>query len=186
MGLQVLDGTCVFIALRATGLLRSLAHDPILKARPARVTVDFTAPGAPAPVEASFEASAIEAPAGISASDGEKMLDNLRSREVLDAARFPTIAFRGTFTGTLEGGGPAGGALAGGSLAGELLVKGAARRIAIPVTASQGPDVLVAKGAWEGRLTDLGVKPFKALLGAIKLDDWVSLRVEARFARPAP
>jgi hypothetical protein len=181
MGLQVLDGTYVFIALRATGLLRSLAHDPVLTARPARVTVDFTAPGAPAPVEASFEASAIEAPAGISASDGEKMLDNLRSREVLDAARFPTITFRGAFTGTLEGG-----AAAGGSLAGELLVKGTARRIAIPISVSPGADGLVAKGTWEGRLTDLGVKPFKALLGAIKLDDWVALRIEARFSRPAP
>ena len=182
MGLQVLDGTRVFIALRATGLLRSLAHDPVLTARPARVTVDFTAPPAPAPVEASFEASAIEAPAGIAASDGEKMLDNLRSREVLDVARFPTIAFRGVFTGTLEGG----------ALAGELLVKGAARRIAIPVTVSPGADAavttgtLVATGTWEGRLTDLGIKPFKALLGAIKLDDWVSLRVDARFARPEP
>lgn len=181
MGLQVLDGTCVFVALRATGLLRSLAHDPILTARPARVTVDFTEPGAPAPVEASFDANGIEAPAGITGSDGEKMLDNLRSREVLDAARFPTIAFRGVFTGTLDGGG-----LTGGSLAGDLVVKGTARRIAIPVVVSQGADGLVAKGTWEGRLTDLGVKPFKALLGAIKLEDWVSLRVDARFARPAP
>jgi hypothetical protein len=180
MGLHVLDGTYVFIALRATGLLRSLAHDPILTARPARVTVDFTGPGVPAPVEASFDASAIEAPAGLSASDGEKMLDNLRSREVLDAARFPTIAFRGVFTGTLDG------AVPGGSLAGDLVVKGTARRISIPVVVSQGTDGLFAKGTWEGRLTDLGVKPFKALLGAIKLEDWVSLRVDARFARPAP
>ena len=49
-----------------------------------------------------------------------------------------------------------------------------------------GPHTLVATGTWEGRLTELGIKPFKALLGAIKLDDWVSLRVDARFARPAP
>jgi hypothetical protein len=43
----------------------------------------------------------------------------------------------------------------------------------------------VATGAWEGRLTDLGIRPFKALLGAIKLEDWIAVRLDARFAAPA-
>jgi hypothetical protein len=42
-------------------------------------------------------------------------------------------------------------------------------------------ELLLATGAWEGRLTDLGVPPFKALLGAIRLEDWIRLRLEARF-----
>ena len=46
---------------------------------------------------------------------------------------------------------------------------------------SEGP--ILARGAWEGRLTDLGIKPFKALLGALKLEDWIRLRLEASLVR---
>jgi polyisoprenoid-binding protein YceI len=173
MGLQLLDGSRVFIDLRATGLLKSLAHSPTLVARPARVTVDFAAPDEPVEVDATFAVNAIEAPADISASDREKMLDNMR-RDVFDVARFPSVGFQGQFTGSLERG----------SLTGDLLVKGASRRITIPFAVSTEANALVARGTWEGRLTDLGIKPFKALLGAIKLEDWIALRVEARFERP--
>jgi hypothetical protein len=44
---------------------------------------------------------------------------------------------------------------------------------------------LVARGTWEGRLTDLGIKPFRALMGALKLEDWVRLRLEAKLF-PSP
>jgi hypothetical protein len=37
----------------------------------------------------------------------------------------------------------------------------------------------VASGAFESPLTALGIRPFRALLGAIKLSDWVRLRVRA-------
>jgi hypothetical protein len=179
MVLQLLDRSRVFIDLRATGLLKSLAHDPTLSARPTRATVAFTAPNVPAAVEATFDVNGIEAPPGISPADREKMLDNMR-HEVLDAARFPTLAFRGEFMGTLERG----------TLTGDLVVRGAPRPVSFAIAASpeasaDGP-VLVARGTWEGRLSGLGLRPYKALLGAIKLDDWVALRIEARVARPEP
>jgi polyisoprenoid-binding protein YceI len=102
------------------------------------------------------------------------MVDNLRSRDVLDAARFPSIDFRGRYAGMLEGG----------TLAGDLQVKSVVRAISIPVRVQREGSVLAATGAWEGRLTDLGVKPFKALLGAIKLEDWIAVRLDVRFAAP--
>ena len=40
---------------------------------------------------------------------------------------------------------------------------------------------LAATGTWEGRLTDLGIKPFKALMGALRLQDWVRLTLDGRF-----
>jgi polyisoprenoid-binding protein YceI len=178
MRLQVKDGSRVFIDLRATGLLRAVAHSPTLTARPERVTVDLAEPAGgavDATVEASFAAVAIEAPADISASDRDKMVDNVRGREVLDAARFPTIDFRGRYEGTLEGG----------TLSGDLRVRGVARRVSMRVRVAREAGALVARGAWEGRLTDLGVRPFKALLGAIKLEDRITLRLEARFDAPA-
>jgi polyisoprenoid-binding protein YceI len=174
MRLHLQDGSRVFIDLRATGLLRAVAHSPTLTARPARVTVDFTeAPGESA-VEASFRADGIQAPADIPASDRVKMVDNLRDRDVLDAARFPAIDFQGRYAGTLDGG----------TLSGDLHVRRVAHPISIGIRVKREGGVLAATGKWEGRLTDLGVKPFKALLGAIKLEDWIALRLDVRFAAP--
>jgi polyisoprenoid-binding protein YceI len=179
MRLHLREASRVFIDLRATGLLRSVAHNPTLAARPERVAVEVTTPAeaaVEAVVEATFDANAIEAPADMSASDREKMVDNLRGREVLDAARFPTLAFRGRYDGTLDAG----------TLSGELQVRGTTRRVSMGIHVSREAGVLVVTGGWEGRLTDLGIRPFKALLGAIKLEDWVALRLDARFDATPP
>jgi polyisoprenoid-binding protein YceI len=179
MRLHLQDASRIFIDLRATGLLRAVAHSPTLTARPERVTVDFAhrsgEAAGEATVEATFRADAIEAPADISASDRSKMVDNLRGHEVLDARRFPTIDFRGRYAGTLEAG----------TLSGDLHVRGAARRVSMGIRVSREGGRLVAAGAWQGRLTDLGIRPFKALLGAIKLEDWVSVRLDLKFDEPA-
>lgn len=174
MRLQLQDGSRIFIDLRATGLLRAVAHSPTLTARPARVTVDFADPPGESVVEATFRADAIQAPADIPASDREKMVENMRNREVLEASRFPTIDFRGRYAGTLDGG----------TLSGDLQVRSTVRAVSIPVRVRREGDLLLASGTWEGRLTDLGIKPFKALLGAIKLEDWIALRLDVRFASP--
>jgi polyisoprenoid-binding protein YceI len=175
MRLHLQDGSRIFIDLRATGLLRAIAHSPTLTARPERLTVDFADPPGEAAVDATFRADAVEAPPDIPASDREKMVENLRAAEVLDAARHPTIDFHGRYAGNLEAG----------TVSGDLRVRGVARRLSMGIRVSREAGVLVATGAWEGRLTDLGVRPFKALLGAIKLQDWIALRVEARFAAPS-
>jgi polyisoprenoid-binding protein YceI len=174
MRLHLQDGSRIFIDLRATGLLRVVAHSPTLTARPARVTVDFVEPPGESTVEAAFRADGVEAPADISASDRAKMVENLRSREVLDAARFPSIEFRGRYQGTLEEG----------TLSGDLQVRSVVRAISMSIRVKREGEVLAATGHWEGRLTHLGIKPFRALLGAIKLEDWIALRIDIRFAAP--
>ncbi len=169
------SGSRVLIDLRATGPLAVLGHDPTLTARAAPLSLEVgDAPDASndAPIELSFPVTSIEPPQGISASDREKMRDNLLSREVLDAGRYATITLRGRYAGNLDGG----------TLSGELVVKGAPHRLSMSVRVARDGERLTASGRWEGRLTDLGVKPFKALLGALRLEDWVALRVEARFA----
>ena len=179
MRLQPVDGSRVFIDLRATGLLRALAHSPTLAAKPETLTADYEAEAREAKVDAVFRADAIAVPLDLSASDREKMRDNLLGADVLDARRFPTLDFAGRFAGTMDGG----------TLAGNLTVRGVACSIAMPIRTSREARVLVATGSWEGKLTHLGIKPFKALLGAIKLEDWIALRVEARLAeedQPAP
>jgi polyisoprenoid-binding protein YceI len=161
----------VYIDLRATGLLRAVGHDPTLAARPEAASVDL----GDGQVAVRFEVAKIEPQGDVSDSDRHKMMENMRSDEVLDARRFPFIELRGRYEGTADGG----------QLRGELNVRGQPHRIALPVRAKKQWDVIVATGTWEGRLTELGIKPFKALLGALKLENWIRLRMEARFRSEA-
>jgi polyisoprenoid-binding protein YceI len=117
----------------------------------------------------------IEPLGDVSDSDRHKMMDNMRSAEVLDARRFPVIEVRGLYEGTADGG----------ELRGELVVRGQPHPVALTLRSTKQWDVLVAAGTWEGKLTDLGVKPFRVLLGALKLENWIRLRIEARFRIPS-
>ena len=166
MRFEVLADSRVFVDLQATGLLRAVGHDPTLSARPEATTVDL----ADGKVTLRFRVADIEPPADLGASDREKMLENLRGADVLDAGRFPVIEVRGRYEGTE----------AGGTLRAEVVVRGQPRRVPVTLKVTKQGDLFVASGTWEGKLTELGIKPFKALLGALKLKDWIRLRVEAR------
>jgi len=171
MRLRLASGSRVLIDLRATGVLRALAHSPSLVARPEPLEVLAEGERFACDVEARVPASSIEPPAGIPASDSDKMRDNLLGPGVLDARRFPALVFRGRYEGSI----------AGGTLTGQLDVRGAPRALSMGVAIARQDGLFVATGAWERKLSDLGVPPFKALFGAIRLEDWVRLRLEARF-----
>jgi hypothetical protein len=174
MRLELSPDSRVLVDLRAAGLLRAVAHDPTLRA--VTPPLVLTLPDADGPldvaVDAQFAVDAIEPPAGISAADRDQMRDNLRGADVLDAARWPTLDFHGRYAGTLSRG----------TLSGDLVVRGAPRPVTLDVTVSREARDFVARGAWEGRLTQLGVKPFHALLGALKLKDWIRLRLQLVWA----
>jgi hypothetical protein len=160
----------VFIDLRATGLLRAVGHDPTLVARPEPTSIDLD----DGKVVLRFPVENIEPQGDIGESDRHKMLHNMRS-DVLHARQFPAIELRARYEGTPEGG----------ELRGDLVVRGQPHPIQMTVGTTKQWDVIVATGTWEGKLTDLGVKPFKALLGALRLEDWIRLRVEARLKTPS-
>ena len=172
MRLQLSSDSRVLVDLRATGLLRAIGHNPTLTARPEPVWFDVPDTGdLDVPVEVRFRADGIQAPED--EPDREKMIDNMRSADVLSAARFPTIDLRARYTGSLERG----------RLAGELVVRGVPRRVALDIVVAHDGYARTARGTWSGKLTDLGIKPFKALLGALRLEDWVQLRVEGRLVQ---
>lgn len=168
----------VLIELRATGILRALGHDPSLVARPEPMPAPIDVGDGPLDlaIDVRFAADRIEVPQDMSASDRDRMRDNLRE-DVLRTARFPWIEWHGRYAGTR----------AGGRLAGNLVLLGVAHPVALDVGVEAGRDdsVLAATGAWSGRLTDLGVKPFRALMGALRLEDWVRLRLESRWSPAA-
>jgi hypothetical protein len=177
MRLELSPDSRVLVDLRAGGLLRAVGHDPTLTAVAQPLVIDV--PGSPEPenpvdiqVVARFAADAIEPPADLSPSDRDQMRENLRGASVLDTARWPAIDFRGRYAGTL----------ARGTLSGDLVVRGSPRPLTLDVRLSREAVGLVARGAWEGALTQLGVKPFHAMLGALKLKDWIRLRLQLVWA----
>lgn len=170
---ELCPDSCVRVDLRATGILKAVGHNPTLTCAPEWLEIGEAAGDAiDVPVSARFRVDAIEPPADIAASDRDRMRDNLRGAEVLDVARFPTIELRARYTGTLEAG----------TLSGDLVVRGAPRPIRMDVRIASDGERYAVAGTWEGKLTDLGVKPFKALLGALKLVDWIRIRLDARLA----
>jgi hypothetical protein len=171
MRLELSPDSRVFIDLRATGLLRAVGHDPTLSARPEPASVDLDE----GRVVLRFPVADIEPQGDLTESDRQKMMDNVRSAEVLDARRFPVIELRARYQGTAEGG----------ELRGELVVRGQPQPLAVTLHSTKQWDVIVAAGTWEGKLTDLGVKPFRALLGALKLENWIRLRIEGRLKTPS-
>jgi hypothetical protein len=170
MRLELSTESRVLVDLRAAGLLRAVGHSPTLTVHANRWTID-TGGGAAidAAINMRFAANSVEPPDDIPASDREKMRHNMCGRDVLDVARFPTIELHGHYAGTLDGG----------ILSGDLHVRGAPRHISMTIRLSRSDAVIAARGVCERRLTDLGIKPFKALLGTLKLEDWIRLRLEA-------
>jgi polyisoprenoid-binding protein YceI len=173
MRLDLLDDSRVFIDLRASGLLAGVAHDPTLVAVPELVAIDADLEhgDVDAPVSVRFAAADIEPPLELRDADRDKMRANLLGPEVLDASHHPRIELRGRYVGTL----------AEGTLSGDLEIRGRSRAIAMPVDVEREANRLIVRGSWEGPLSALGVKPFRALLGALKLADWVRLRLDARL-----
>jgi hypothetical protein len=173
MLLDLLDDSRVHIDLRASGMLAVVGHDPTLVAVPdaARIDADVVGADVDAPVALRFAVSNIDPPLDLRAADREKLRANLRSPEVLDAGRSPFVEVVGRYAGTLSQG----------TLSGDLWIRGARRAFAVPIDVDREGDRFVATGSWEGALSALGVKPFRALFGALTLADWVRLRIDARL-----
>jgi hypothetical protein len=165
----------VLVDLRATGLLRALGHNPTLVAHPEPTTLEVAEGDGgttTATIALRFPVSRIDPPQDISGDDRDKMRTNMAGDEVLDAARFPAVEVTARWRGTTESG----------RLDVEASVRGRTHALAMDVTLQRAGDDMVARGTWEGRLTDLGIKPFRALMGALKLEDWMRLRLEARLS----
>jgi polyisoprenoid-binding protein YceI len=170
MDLKSSDRARVFVEVRSKGILGALEHHLVFSGAPEAIVVrGVEIDGA---FDVAIEARALVAkllpPAETSAADRERMIDNLRGRDVLDAARFPELALRGRYKGTIERG----------TIDGELVVRGAARALELDVRGSKTDSVYRFDATWEGTQTALGIKPFRAMLGALQLHDWAKIRVE--------
>jgi hypothetical protein len=150
------------VDVRSKGLVAALDHEVTFSGDVEPITIEVAAGAIDVEVTASLLVSKLEPPKSASRFDRNQMRDQLDA--ALDAARSPELRFRGRYRGTRTEG----------QLEGELTIAGRAQKVAFDVRG--GGERVVA--TWEGKLTDVGVKPPKLLLGAIKLADWAKIRVE--------
>jgi YceI-like domain len=155
------------VEVRSKGLVAALDHTVTFSGDVDAIEIDVGDDAAiDVEIAASLRVSKLEPPKSASRFDRSQMTEQLAV--ALDAARSPELRFRGRYRGTR----------ASGRLEGELTIRGEARAIAFEV---RGEPRLVT-ATWEGKLTELGVKPPKLLLGAVKLADWAKIRIEVGVA----
>lgn len=99
---------------------------------------------------------------------------NLQGKHVLDAARHPDIRFTGQ---AMFAEGPV-------TVDGTLHLAGQARPLRVTATARREGDELRVEGEVRLRQTAWGVKPYSALLGALRVQDEVRVTWSLRYRGP--
>jgi polyisoprenoid-binding protein YceI len=148
---------CVVLAFRE-GLLAAVGHDVTL--RVSDFTVDV---GADDTIEARFAAASLRVTSPSSPADARD-IERRAARDVLDAARFPSVVFRSSQVS--RSGGTA-------QVAGTLTLHGVTRSIAFAA---------VDDGArWHAEVPldqrQFGIRPYVALLGALRVRPEVIVRL---------
>jgi hypothetical protein len=106
-------------------------------------------------------------PDGLSAAQKAEVVATARSR-VLETDRHPTATFRATATPDDDGY----------ALRGELELHGVARKLGFEVE-RDGP---VLRGRVQITPSEFGIAPYRAMLGALRLQDRVIVEIEQPFA----
>ncbi len=108
-------------------------------------------------------------------SGAEKGVARGNALKALQAKRFPHIEFHAdTITGTEDGY----------RLAGPLRIHGVSRRTEVTLAVTDRGDEWQMTCRAEVRQSDFGVKPFTMMMGAMKVDDVVTVALDAHPAAP--
>jgi polyisoprenoid-binding protein YceI len=148
---------CLVFTFRQ-GLLAAVGHDLCL--RVGRFTVEI---GDDDAITAEFDATSLRPIGDVSTADARKIERNAAD-DVLDARRFPAIAFRSTEV-TRDG--------ERARIAGTLALHGVTRPIAF--------DAVADAAGWRAEVRldqrDFGIRPYVALLGALRVRADVVVRI---------
>lgn len=169
------DGSLT-IRTKKAGVGAKMAHDLVLEAKSWSGTVNFDADDpAASNGEVTVQPASLEV---IDSSGGVKPLSDGDRKDIakninekaLQTKKYPDVTFRST---SVSGGGSAY------KVEGELTITGQTKPATLDVTVD-GTNVVV-----KGKVvqTDFGVKPYSAMLGALKIDD--AVEVEGTFALPS-
>jgi polyisoprenoid-binding protein YceI len=115
----------------------------------------------------------------VSDKDRAEITSSMHSA-VLESEKYPKISFKSVSVSGLKQTGENG---YGFTVNGDLMLHGATKRIAVPVSATITPQQLRATGKYTLRQTDFGIKPYSAAGGAVKVKDEVVINFNI-VARP--
>ena len=120
----------------------------------------------PASLSMTIEANSLHE-TGAGFTPPQKTIIDREVNEIsLETAKYPTITFRSTGVT----GGPANGVFAI-EIAGDITMHGVTRHITIPATVTVNGDALNAKGEFELKRSDFGVKATSAFHGWVRVKD---------------
>ena len=161
------------------GFLSAVAHDLLIEVTQFTANLTVHESGAqPFSVDAEIQANSLKVVCAM--KDGQKQPDTLKAKDktdieeatakdVLHPAKFPTICFRSTDVQAKSG---------GYHVKGELTLHGTTRPVAFDVAVANDKDVT-------GKITlsqkDFGIKPYKALLGTLKVKNELDVAFDFKW-----
>jgi len=185
---QIQTGSDIHVLVYRAGALGKLGHNHVVSVAGPKGTIRY-APGArgssvelTVPVRALIvdnpalrRAEGKDFSSQPSKSDISGTRANMLSKKLLNAARFPTIAIKGTLA--------PGATSAGATLNVSVKILGRTRNVSLPVRLKLSGNVLEASGSRRLTHGQLGLKPFSALFGALKVADRMDLKYRIRAKR---
>lgn len=115
------------------------------------------------------QAAGSEFPPEIPAADKEGTKKNMLRLEVLDAERHPRVTIRSaSISGSLQS--P--------RITARITIKDVSRDVVVPASVAVNGKRLTARGEFEIRQTEFGMKPFSVALGALAVQDQLRVRFD--------
>lgn len=159
------NATCRVLTFKE-GVLSRLGHDLAFEVR--SFSIEAQGDGT---IQGTFRPDSLHVlgavhggkPSPLSSSDHET-IERTTSREVLDVSHFGTVTFKGSVDRDK------------GSFSGALTLHGATRNISGPVTFAEGK----ARATATLVPSDFGIRPYRAMLGALRVEDRVCVEIEAQ------
>jgi hypothetical protein len=163
----------VTMTVRRGGSLARLGHDHLIASHTLQGLIDVQASRADlymALDELVVDEPALRAEAGLDTQPSAADIAGTRSKmleHVLETRQFPfaliqVSAIEKTATGW--------------SLSAAITLHGVRREFELPVQMETSPEGMRVSGGFELRQSDFGITPFSILGGAIRVQDWISLR----------
>jgi YceI-like protein len=162
-----------WVLIYKEGLLSPVAHDLRLRVTRFQIQVEVDE----ASLEASFDTSSlcvdtpmkngVENPGALSVADMRKIAEQIRE-EVLHSERYPQARFRSHALNARPDGGY--------DLSGELTLHGVTR----PLVAATRADGLGQRLEVTLHQPDFGIRPYRAMLGTLKIQSDVKIRIALR------
>lgn len=163
------------------GLLSFMGHSPIFEVGGFAGEAQLDPAFAYGRIAVSAHADSLRVVGGDIPPDDRHKIEERARNEVLEAARFPQIRFDGDFAGR-----PLGEGRFALDLRGRLSLHGALRPLELQAQGAVLPGGIRITGAFPVRQSDFGIRPVKALGGALRLRDELRVAFDLAAFEPEP